>query len=303
LRLLNNEDSPIDISLKELRRVRRDCHTELKAYPNVLGTAIGRKIIQGEATKVKSIVIYVDKKRKLSKKRSIPRYFDVGGKRVPTDVVECPSIRYQSALNPLFCSDGYNLGTVSAMCRSGPNFFAATCAHNLKGEDANIYTSDPMQLFDGKSGQWIEVGKTRSVFSSDGLGVSGNFGFIDAGLFSIDRQYLIDELKDAKPLPIKSQISYGTRVQAIGIGLQELTGVVIHDCSSFTDFYSDVCIYVDPPGTAGGDSGLLWKTAAGQAVAIHSKGGGNYTDDRAQFSFGMFANRFRDILNVELLNY
>lgn len=36
--------------------------------------------------------------------------------------------------------------------------------------------------------------------------------------------------------------------------------------------YADVVIQVDPPGTVGGDSGMLWQSVRGAAVGIHAYG-------------------------------
>lgn len=289
-------------SAAQIRVARRRFENQLRGFPNVVGTALGNKISDGKITSDKAVIVYVDaKKNKISSSKKIPKHIVYSGMKIPTDVVEVSALRFQSQA-PFYCSDGSRLGIVSSMCKTDRFFFAATCAHNLKGSDADIYSKDPMQLFDRENNKWINVGQTSSVYYSDGIGADGNYGFVDAGLFTIEDESLIKKLKAATTLPVNSKIFWGQQVYAIATGGHRLTGAVAHVESSIGNIFSDVCIKIDPPGSTEGDSGMLWRSTSGKAVAVHSKGFGDFDNNRTQFSLGMFAYRFKNILNVELLD-
>lgn len=60
---------------------------------------------------------------------------------------------------------------------------------------------------------------------------------------------------------------------------------------------------VDSPRTTEGDSGMLWSSMSGQAVAVHAGSSVDLGNNRTQYSFGMFAHRFKKILDVEFFGY
>ena len=78
-------------------------------------------------------------------------------------------------------------------------------------------------------------------------------------------------------------------------------GVITGFNTRFGSMYVDVVIDVAPPGTVGGDSGMLWKTERGAAVGIHAYGILASPDQRSLKSLCMWPRRAEQNLAVTLL--
>ena len=91
----------------------------------------------------------------------------------------------------------------------------------------------------------------------------------------------------------------GTRVETELSGGRIIYGVILYKEIVLDDFFVDICIEIDQPGTYAGDSGALWKTSSGLAVAVHCKGAGNHPDGSSLYSLCMSAHRMQEALNVE----
>lgn len=291
-------------SLNTLRLVRKRVHTDLLAHRHVVGTAIGEKISSDRISGQRALIVYVTKKMRPSRLKGelLPKSVRVNGNQFLVDVIEVGDFRRQFGPAPHFCSDGFENGTVTAMCTSGEDVFAATCAHNLKGIDFDIYTKDRMLLFHPDSQAWVEIGNSSYVQYSTGFGVSGDYGFTDAGLFTIEDQGLLQRCRAAEVLPSWRSVRTGVVVWAKASGGRVLRGTVVHVEQNFEAFFADVCIQVASPGSFAGDSGVLWRTESGLGVAIHARGSGDYGDGGAKYSYGMFAHRMEDVLGVTFLD-
>lgn len=268
------------------------------------GTAIGEKITSGELIGERSVIVYVTEKKSKSsiKSNRVPSSIRLGNDTLSTDVVEIGQLRPQFANPPYYCRDGSRLGTVTSLCRSKNSIFAATCAHNLKGPDLDIYTSDPIELYNPNLQNWVQVGHSHFVQYGNGTGVPGDFGFTDAGLFTINDPTLIHRALKSNRLPTWKSVTSGTEVWCIASSGQTLFGQVLHMEAEFGALYADICILIKPPGTYAGDSGVLWRGKSGIAVAVHAQGSDDYGDGAAIYSFGMFAHRMESVLGVEFLD-
>jgi hypothetical protein len=292
------------VTLNSLRAVRAKARDSLHALPNVIGTALGEKLTSGTLTKERSVIIYVSEKkpRVALKNGLVPKTIITGQQKLSTDVVEIHTLRQQFGPPPYFCRDGARVGSVTAMCRFDAQVFAATCAHNLKGPDLDIYTRDRMELYHPYLNKWIEVGDTNFVQYARGYGLRGNYGFIDAGLFTIEDDNLATRCRVANELRCWDRVRTGIKVWALASKRRTLRGVIVHVEEDFGQLYADACIMVDPPGTYDGDSGVLWRTDSGIAAVVHARGSGDYGDGGTQFSFGMFAHRVEAALGVKFVD-
>jgi len=271
---------------------------------NVVGTMLGVKLTGGAPVHSRSIIVAVRQKRPLSKLKSddrIPKYVAIRGMRIPVDVIALGALIPQQFTRPLACSDTKSRATVSAIAQTAAGPVGVTCAHALKGLDENIFTSDPVGLYSSQLDSYLPVGRSGLVVYSSGLGISGDYGFSDAGIFTLDESVASDLSIGLKPLPIWSAPTTSATVQAKSVhGL--LNGQIHAVQAELFDAYCDFVVRMNGVGTFGGDSGLLWRTPGGKGVGIHAWGSQEDLERGSAYSVCMFASRVSRLLGVTLLD-
>jgi hypothetical protein len=259
---------------------------------NVCATSFGLKRTKGKLTKDFCYIVYVDKKfppSKLSKKDMIPKTITRYGEKHKTDVVEIAPFRFQSGTTYGIRDDVNSGGTLTCFARSkktddidGDEFYALSCAHVVWGRD-KIINNDPIQIWDQE--RWVSFGSSLTGLNHRGSGTAPDFGFIDAGLVSIEHpqmQQLARSSDQLSILPIdefhNDALSLiGTLVTAESIvSKSNLHGIItdVYFSDPNNNLYVDLIIRnpESEPLTFVGDSGLLWKDFKGNAVAMHSMG-------------------------------
>ncbi len=296
--------SQLKASLDELRKLREREADRLLGFGNVIGIGLGQKKIQDKYSSEPAIVVYVSEKlpTQLCGKHKIPSKLRLGNVTVKTDVIELDNIHNQHGEPPYFCSDDYQQGTVTALCMKGAGqVFGATCTHCLTGEDQDPYTPDKIYLASQYDDDFAYIGiSDENPLDSNGFGLPGNYGFLDASLFTIEDNALKAKTElFATPMKFWEYPRKGTKVfLELSLG-RKVTGTINAVELIVDDFFVDVLIDIDYPGTFKGDSGGLWRTASGNAVAVHCKGAGAHTDGSSSYSLCMYAHRMQRELGVE----
>ena len=292
------------ISMDLLRHGRAKHRRMLTSKNNVVGTMLGVKLTEGAPVHTRSIIVAVRRKKPLSKLKSedrIPKYVLIRGARIPVDVIALGALVPQQFTRPLACSDKKSRATVSAIAATPAGPVGVTCAHALKGLDDDIFTPDPVGLYSSQLNSYLPVGRSGLVVYSPGLGVSGDYGFSDAGTFTLDETAASELSVGLKPLTIWSAPAVNAAVQATSVhGL--LRGQIHAVQAELFDAYCDFIVRMDDVGTFGGDSGLLWRTSSGAGVGIHAWGSEEASNRGSEYSVCMFAGRVSRMLGVTLLD-
>lgn len=277
--------------LVKLGKTRSDFHRQLTALPNAIGSAVGYKRSNSKRTRTPAIIVYVREKFALETLEStsrVPTYIMHDGKRIATDVCEVGRLEYQFGPPPWFCRDRIdNQGTVTTLCRSSTGeIFGLTCAHCIEGDDHDPSTPSKITLWDQFRRDYLSVGLSGPYVNTSGLGLPGNFGFTDWGLFSIEDQGLQSIGQKATPIKMCSgNLNEVTALTAHGV----IKGIVEHTQAQLPNVFADVAIRIEVGATFGGDSGALWRDNNGAAVAIHAIGEDGPCG--SSMSFAMFAPR------------
>jgi hypothetical protein len=192
---------------------------------------------------------------------------------------------------PWFCRDGVlHNGTVTALARGRDDAepYGMTCAHCMAGDGNGAAT--PMSLWDDSQQDWLPVGTSGPMVDLPGLGQPNDFGFSDWGLFPLSDSEIASQARGGQPLMVGAT-PIGLKVVARS-SHGVLTGRVAHGPVQIEDTLADLLIAVDGEGTFGGDSGLLWRSAAsGRGVAIHAAGA--HEDGEPHLSVCMSARRIK----------
>ncbi|WP_143328268.1 hypothetical protein [Caballeronia pedi] len=278
--------------------------------PNVIGLMLGVKLVSDEVTPQLCLTVLVDTKlpmSELSPEAKLPvRLTLEDKKRVPVDVLEMQPLRRQAAAFPrqgtLGLSDTVQTGTLSALSVSPGGVFGITCAHVLKGKDNDTATPTPVGAWSPSLNRYLQVGTSLFSVSGPGAGVRGSFGFLDAGLFSIQHPELLYAAKHAQPLALARSLNLKTALTGIGAVKGVRSGQVIGLEQSVYGVLCDVVIRVDVPGTFRGDSGMLWRNDRGEATAIHAMGTDAPPGVGSALTGAMLVRRATTALGVTLID-
>lgn len=275
----------------------------------VLGSMLGVKLRAGTPTNVLSISYIVEKKlprSKLSPRQRIPTRLRTDRGYIPTDVVEWPAMVEQSAVAPTILTDGATHGTLSCFAATPFGLYGVSCAHCLVGPDRNPATPANIAHFDQARGTWTVAGDSFYLAYSPGSGVTGNYGYWDVGLFSLDDAGLARRAASALPVRcVANALSLlGQRVFAVstltvpGSPAAARSATVIGvECDALQEL-CDVVLQVDPPGTFVGDSGMAWMTGDRRLAVIHARG--EISPSGSRLTTGMLAIRAAKLMNLEL---
>jgi hypothetical protein len=229
----------------------------------------------------------------------------MSGKLIPVDVVELRPMRPQAGLfsnpGPIGVNVGNSTGTIGAFCRSPNGLFVLTCAHVLGSTGSDPLRAVPIQAWSSITQGWIPIGRTLFSVSGQGSGVHGDFGFLDAGLTTLEHPELVDRAQAATQITARS-CTLGEIVRADGAAKGARQGSIVGIEQILSDFWADAVIQVMSPGTFGGDSGMLWKDANGDALAIHAFGENIGDGGGSPLTAAMFAERATMKLGVDLLS-
>lgn len=290
-------------SLTNLREARSKAAHQLPRFAGTVGTAIGAKKTNNCVTGQRAVVFFVDKKLPESRTRSntIPKILNIGKRQVHTDVVELRGLKLQFGPPPHYCYDGVSQGTVASMCLSYGEYYATTCAHCIRGLDLDPHESSKMQLYDSAQNQYVTIGNSVYAVKSPGRGLPGNFGFSDVGLFTVHDANILAKCEGGSILKTWRYPSENTEVRT-ETPHGPLTGSIAYIEAQYGSVFSDIVISVQREGTFEGDSGCLWRTNNGLAVAMHALGSDEGDAVGSKLSFCMLAHRMCLELQAELID-
>lgn len=292
------------LSLDDLRRARRGRLADIEALPHVIGTGLGVKRRAGAVIARTALIVYVDRKRPeqaLARSARIPRYILHRGHRVPIDVVAIGPARLEFGRPPFFLSDGSTSGVVTAFARSGPDYFLLGSAHCLGGDDGNIFTPATISVWDESGGGNVSVAESLMGVRLPGLGVAGDFGYLDAGVATIVGPEMMALARRARPMRLYPAATIGLALEAKGpngplSGTIEAVEVVVQGMRT------DIVIRIESSGTYRGHSGMLWRTRKGLAVAMHGYGADYSAAGPSRTSLATALRRVAHYLDVDLLD-
>jgi hypothetical protein len=267
----------------------------------VLATCFGVKCSGGEWQNQHSYTVFVKEKlprRRLRSGDLVPKYVTRDGKRWPTDVVVMPPLIEQA----MTIKDGKKRSTLTAFGWRGSKAFGVSCAHGLAGFDGDPMS--PAEVLGRNDGEidWQRPGESTDLIKRKGAGTPGDFGVFDAGLISLDETDLHDAVAAAPRLRCV-QPSLGLPVFGDGARSGPMAGIVrgLNLASvNGVSILADVLIE-HPAGkglTQSGDSGMLWISAAGEAVAMHIIG--EDKPGKSRLSVCTAATRLEPELGIEL---
>lgn len=251
----------------------------LRALEGVAGSMIGEKLKDGQPTGELVLTLIVREKRPLSDiapENRIPARIRVGRSDLTTDVVEIAQCRREAAVFPtngaLLLTDKVRQGTLTTMARSRFGVWGISCAHALKGLDRDPNTASEVYILSQRDGNLL-AGRTTGPAAYDaGAGLSGDYGFSDAALFSLEHPDLASR---AQAAPVTPMAAPSIRQVVEGHARSgRKTGTVSWVEQRYDNLKVDVVVKVSSEGTYVGDSGMLWRAEDGAAVAIHARGDG-----------------------------
>ena len=294
--------------LTRLRHVRREAIGAIPGWgtdPNIIGSMLAAKVKDGRLTRKVGITVLVQEKfteQFLGPTRMIPGVLHIDGEDFTTDVLQIGPLQAQTLFppDPLLTFDGFETGTLSCFARSPYGDFGVTCAHTIAGEDRNPHSPAPIRIWSSAASQYVPVGGSGFAVSAPGNGMSGDFGFSDAALFSLEHPELAFRASQLSVVNVAT-VPPNTRLWGLGAMKGRRTGVVLGVDVQVGNMLVDVLIRADPPGTYRGDSGMMWRTATGECVAIHAYGENLGPGAGSRQTAAMFAERAADQLGVSFL--
>ncbi len=293
-------------SLRDLRAHRGHLNDVVASLPNVVGSMIGKKIVNGDTTDETSFTVFVRKKLSLSqigKHHRIPGAIRIAHRSVPSDVLEIGPLRKQSRFEvsgglPTF--DELQPGTMTAYCRSSKGLFGMGAAHALTGVDRDPLTPTAVSVWSPTERRYIRVGNTTMAAYDYGFGIPGDYGFADVAIFTLVESELLARAKASRRRPPRGAALLSRVYGESAHGA--LQGEIIGVDQTVRNVRADVCIRVNTGGTFPGDSGLLWRSEDGSPIAIHAYGADDGPHRGSTLTAAMSAVRAEKRLDVEILS-
>lgn len=286
-------------AVARLRKFRSERRVSLSKRAGVLGTGLGLKTTGGVTTDEPVVVVIVRTKKadsRLADHERVPSTLRIAGRSVRTDVIQIRSFNKQSGH---YCWDGASQGIVSAFARSDGTTYGVTCAHCMVGSDQDDLSSVPMAMYNSTRRRYEAVGESSYSIIAAGAGSPSNYGFLDAGMFTLSPEQarrLLPRPRALKQAELKLGMQVrGTTAHAELVGSLDLTEI------EFGRVLVDALIRMDGVGTYGGDSGMMWTNDRRDAVGVHAMGSDLRPGAGSEYSAAMFATRVGIYLGVDLL--
>lgn len=298
--------------VKAISTIRNRIDESVAGIDGVIGSMIGLKMTGGILTKRVGITYLVRKKvptKELPPEQRIPDRLKIDGTWVNVDVIEWPLMREQAGNSGLITFDGRKPGTLSCFATSPNGVFGISCAHCLAGADGNPSTPSPVSIYQPGRSDDIASGTSYWSVSAPGPGLPKNFGYLDCGLIAFTPSEAAALTRNASAIHPVDDIGSltGQRVFATnalrssaGDNFRRTATIWTVDKVALGE-RADVVLLVDPPGTFIGDSGLLWRTRSGMAVAIHARGELILGGQGSRLTTAMAVHRARSALAVDAL--
>ena len=272
---------------------------------------IGLKYRGGVRSKSIGLTFFVTEKipeKELSPQHRIPKKIKTAAGTLNTDVVVWRPMVEQGLEQATLMYDGSRQGTLTCFGLRSDDVFGVSCAHCIAGEDQNPATPTIVEMWDALNQQWLKAGKSLYAIYSPGPGKSGNFGYVDCGLFSLRDSDLTTRARNATQLRtvknlyelLDQQLTGRSSLTPEGVNNPRRSARVIGVEKEALDGNCDLVLEVEFPGTFKGDSGLLWLTSAGKAAAIHARGEKTQDGRGSSLVTAMSAARAADYLQVIL---
>jgi hypothetical protein len=270
-------------TIERLRTLRTRADEHVGSRADIVGSMIGMKVRDEEVTPKLGITYFVKEKiadRKLSSKKRIPKRITIDGQHISTDVLVWPRMVEQGLETAAIVFDGKVQGSLSCFGRSAFGAFGVSCAHCLVGADGNPTTSTDVSMYSVEDGRFLQAGQSSFAAYAPGLGIAGNFGYLDCGLFAIEDAVLQGRAASATPLSIVEDAHLLINQRLIGQSALRApdspdpnrSAVLLGIDQNAMGERCDLVLRVDPPGTFQGDSGMMWFTSDMRAVALHARG-------------------------------
>lgn len=298
--------------VKTLVDLRDTIDDRVGSKADVIGSMVGLKFRAGKLTEQIGITYFVREKlpkAEINPRRRVPKRLRVGDDVVMTDVVEWPRMTEQSLPEGTILFDGRLQGTLSCFAVSRVGFFGVSCAHGLTGIDGNPATPTKVSAYANPPGQFIPIGQSVYLAYSPGIGMPGNFGYLDCGLFDLRDRTLAGRATAGEALQVVGDIHALVGRHLMGVSALNAPGSsgplrearVVGVEARALDELCDVVLNVEPPGTFRGDSGILWLTEERRAAAIHARGEVMAGVQGSRLTTAMSAKRVTTALDVRLV--
>jgi hypothetical protein len=207
---------------------------------------------------------------------------------------------------------GSNIGALTCFIGKSCNkIYGLSAFHVLSGENRIIdIDQDIVKIKDNSSGDWIEFGRTVEGRFSAGLGNRQNFGILDYAIFQIANPFIPRIQNQLKDLSLSRLLEYpdingikGKNVYGFSVTNENYVkgriAEIFYENKSGQKF--DAVIELAPNfSTNTGDSGMLWKDEAGEALFMHIRGN-DLTN--ARFSFSTNVSRITKIYSSKLYEF
>ena len=297
--------------IKPIIALRKELDDRIGSNADVIGSMVGLKFKCGAPTKRLGITYFVRQKipkAELRPKQRVPSRLNIGGLTISTDIVAWPQMEEQMSQQGTILFDGRVQGTLSCFGISQAGAYGVSCAHCLTGIDGNPATPTGVAAYVVPPGQFLSVGQSVFLAYSPGVGAHDNFGYLDCGLFDLRGHIFASRAANSQFVEVVEDIHglVGSRLTGISALNAPNTASHIREAqvvgveAEALGERSDVVLSVLPPGTFKGDSGMLWVTPAGQAVAIHARGEITAGIQGSHLTTGMSAKRVAKALSVRL---
>jgi len=291
---------------RRMQSARKAADARLRALPNVVGTCFGFKSTGGKRSEQLCVTVFVRRKVKpgrLKPEHHVPEEVRRHGMDLPTDVVAIGRIRNQGGF--AIHAAGQK-GTIGAWGLNDASAFGITCAHCLAPAGGIVTGEFPVP------GSYLALGPSDASTNLPGTGLYPSYGDIDAGLIRLTTSSVQDYASSRPPQPVYRPLGSVDAnhlkvllrqlpVQGWGAGSGRLLrGVVTGVLVDLSPLHFDLMIE-DPDGgglTVLGDSGLVWATLIGQALALHQAGDEENDGSPSKHAFGCFAFRIADAFGL-----
>lgn len=177
------------------------------------------------------------------------------------------------------------VGAITAFAVIGNQLYGLTAGHVLTGNNNHLDKNETVSVFDDVAGEWLGVGQSNAFqfTRGDENSIPGNFGTLDAGIFSLSpgfRNHISPALKLRQVHPAIMNGNFeslrGMRVFSYSVMYERMIAATIADVFSHSDPGNRYDLIIDSDDneiiTTGGDSGILWYDVKGFAVGMHTNG-------------------------------
>lgn len=203
------------------------------------------------------------------------------------------------------------VGAITAFAAINGSLYGLTAGHVLTGNDNHIDRNEEVSVFEDIAFNWLPAGISDSIQFTRGLNSPpDNFGTLDAGVFSLIREFKDSISGKLKILNIHPQIRNGNfqsllgmRVFSYSVMYKKAIAATISEIFSTSGIGNRYDLIIDSDDneiiTTYGDSGILWYDVKGFAVGMHTNGNA----DESNTSYSTLIHRILNIFHIQQLYF